>query len=147
MMIMSEDVKNAIIYKLLEIFPDISVYKEAKTSLSYPHFFVYQINFSCEEERKGYFFLDYSMDIRYRVASDSSTDLKLQQNLDNVSLLLFTYFDIIEINDLKIKCKNKRVEKVDGILHFLCDFRILCKLNKNEVFEKQNKLEVRIDGR
>ena len=50
--------KQSIISKLLRIFPEVSVYKEAKTSLSYPHFFIYQISLSDEQERKNYHIFD-----------------------------------------------------------------------------------------
>ena len=67
MLIDSEDVKQAITQRLLELFPEIAVYKEAKTNIVYPHFFVYQIEISDEEERKDYHILSYSMEVRYRV--------------------------------------------------------------------------------
>ena len=144
MFIDSEDVKQAITQRLLEIFPDITVYKEAKTNIVYPHFFVYQINVSDTEERKNYHLLSYSMEIRYRVASDSSTDLKLEQNLDNVGLKLLQGFNIIDFEDEKIRCKDKSIEKVDGVLHFLFTTDILAKLVSNEETIKQNKLNMEV---
>lgn len=144
MLIDSEDVKQAIVQKLLEMFPDIAVYKEAKTSVVYPHFFVYQINVTCNEERKNYFLLSYSMEVRYRVASDSSTDLKLEQNLDNMGLKLFQGFNIIDFEDEKIRCKDKSIEKVDGVLHFFFTVDILAKLVSDEETIKQNKLYVEV---
>ena len=148
MLIDSEDVKQAIVQKLLELFPDIAVYKEAKTNIVYPHFFVYQITLSDEEERKNYHLLSYSMEIRYRVASDSSTDLKLEQNLDNMGLKLLQGFNIIDFEEEKIRCKNKRYEKVDGVLHFFFTVDILAKLVSDEETIKQNKLsvEVKVNG-
>lgn len=144
MIIDSEDVKQAITQRLLEIFPDITVYKEAKTNIVYPHFFVYQIKFSDTEERKDYHLLSYSMEIRYRVASDPSTDLKLEQNLDNIGLKLFQSFNIIDFENEKIKCKDKSIEKVDGVLHFLFTVDILAKLVSNEETIKQNKLTMEV---
>lgn len=144
MFIDSEDVKQAITQRLLEIFPDITVYKEAKTNIVYPHFFVYQINVSDREERKDYHLLSYSMEIRYRVASDSSTDLKLEQNLDNIGLKLLQSFNIIDFEDEKIRCKDKSIEKVDGVLHFLFTIDILAKLVSNEETIKQNKLNMEV---
>ena len=148
MLIDSEDVKQAIVQKLLELFPDIAVYKEAKTNIVYPHFFVYQITLSIEEERKDYYLLSYSMEIRYRVASDSSTDLKLEQNLDNMGLKLLQGFNIIDFEEEKIRCKDKRYEKVDGVLHFFFTVDILAKFVSGEETIKQNKLsvEVKVNG-
>lgn len=144
MLIDSEDVKQAIVQKLLELFPDINVYKEAKTNIVYPHFFVYQINLSSEEERKDYFLLFYSMEIRYRLASDSSTDLKLEQNLDNMGLKLLQSFNIIDFEEEKIRCKDKRYEKVDGVLHFFFTVDILTKIVSDEERIKQNKLSLEV---
>ena len=148
MLIDSEDVKQAITQRLLELFPGIAVYKEAKTNVIYPHFFVYQINLSNEEERKDYFLLHYSMEIRYRVASDSSTDLKLEQNLDGMGLKLLQGFNIIDFEDEKVRCKEKSIEKVDGVLHFFFTIDILTKYVSDEETIKQNKLnlEVKLNG-
>lgn len=142
MLIDSEDVKQAINERLLELFPDIAVYKEAKTKIIYPHFFVYQINVSDTEERKCYHLISHSMEIRYRVASDSTTNPKLEQNLDSMSLKLFQGFDIIDFEDEKMRCEEKRAEKVDGVLHFFFTVNILAKVVSNVETIKQNKLEV-----
>jgi hypothetical protein len=127
MIIDSEDVKQAIVERLLEIFPSANVYKETKTKILYPHFFVYQINVSDEEERKNYHLLHYQMEVRYRVASDPSTDLKLEQNLDNVGLKLLTSFNIINFENEKVRCKDKTTEKVDGVLHFMFNITTMVK--------------------
>ena len=145
MLIDSEDVKQAIIQRLLDLFPDITVYKEAKTNIVYPHFFVYQITLSSEEERKNHYLLTYSMEVRYRVASDSSTDLKLEQNLDNMGLKLLQGFNIIDFEQEKIRCEQKSYEKVDGVLHFFTTMKILTKKVPEENI-KQNKLEVKVNG-
>ena len=144
MMITGENIKQAIIQKLLEIEPTITVYKEASTSPIFPHFFVYQINVTDELERAKYHLLNYSFDIRYRRASDSSTDLKLQKNLDNMGLKLLQNFNIINFGNSKIKCLNKSIEKEDGVLHFFCDFVIMCYAKDNEEYVKQNKLNVEV---
>ena len=138
----SEDVKEAIIKRLLEIAPDVEVYKEATTNVKYPHFFVHQINITDEEERKDYHLLSYSMDIRYRTVSDPSTDLKLNQNLAEMGMKLLVNFNTIDFENSKIKCKDKSVENQDGVLHFFTTLQILTKLDKNEENIKQNKLGV-----
>lgn len=148
MLIDSEDIKQAISQRLLELFPDIAVYKEAKTNIVFPHFFLYQINVSDQEQGKNYHLLSYSMEIRYRTTSDPSTDLKLQQNLDSMSLKLLQGFNIIDFENKKIKCTEKSTEKVEGVLHFFCTINMLVKLISDEISIKQNKLklEVKADG-
>lgn len=145
--ITGELIKQSIISELLKTFPGVSVYKEAKTSPSYPHFFIYQISLSDEPERKDYHILTYSMDIRYRVASDPSTDLKLQQNLDWVAIKLLNSFNTISCADEFIKCENKSVEKEDGVLHFMLDIKIMVKNVSDEENIAMNKfnMEVKID--
>lgn len=147
--ITGELIKQSIISELLRMFPEVSVYKEAKTSLSYPHFFIYQISLSDEQERKNYHILTYSMDLRYRVASDPSTDLKLQQNLDSVALKLLNSFNIISCRNEFIRCENKSIEKENGVLHFMFDIRIMVKNVSDEENNKFNKLkvEVKTNGR
>ena len=150
MIITSEDIKNSIISRLLELFPDASIYKEAKTNPSYPHFFVYQLNLSVDKERKNHHIYDYLLDIRYRISSDPSTNLKLQQNLDSVSFILLNNMNIIKCKDSYIRCEEKSIEKVDEILHFFCHFKILVKLeneNENENIQKFNNLEVNLNVR
>ncbi len=141
----SEDVKQAIVQRLLEIAPNVAVYKEAKTAPEYPHFFVYQITLSDVEDRKNHHILNYSMTIRYRVASDPSTDLKLEQNLDNMSLRLMQAFNIIDFGEFKIRCIDKSTEKVDGVLHFFCTLNVLAKAVSDEETVKQNKLSLEVE--
>ena len=142
--ITSELIKQSIISELLRMFPEVSVYKEAKTSLSYPHFFIYQISLSDEQERKNYHILTYSMDLRYRVASDPSTDLKLQQNLDSVAIKLMNSFNIISCRNEFIRCENKSIEKENGVLHFMFDIRIMVKNVSDEENNKFDKLKVEV---
>lgn len=143
----SEDIKESITKRLLEIAPDVQVYKEAVTNPKYPHFFIHQISVSDEEERKDYHLLTYSMDIRYRTVSDPSTDLKLNQNLSSMGLKLLTNFNIIDFNESKIRCNDKSIEVQDGVLHFFTSLTTLVKLNKGEEINKQNSLEVNIGNK
>lgn len=144
--ITGELIKQSIISELLRMFPEVSVYKEAKTNPIYPHFFIYQISLTDEQERKNYHILTYSMDLRYRIASDPSTDLKLQQNLDSVGIKLLNSFNAIACGDELIRCENKSIEKENGVLHFMFDIRIMVKNVSDEEAIKFNKLEVIING-
>jgi len=123
----SEDVKQAVVEQLLSVFPDITVYKEATSTPVYPHFFVYQITLSDEEERRGYHLVNYSMEVRYRVASDPSTVVRLEQNLDNIAFILSQNFNIINLESSKVKCIDKSLEKIEGVLHFMFAIQILMK--------------------
>ena len=120
----SEELKNAIAAQLLRIAPECAVYKEAITIPAYPHFFVHLISVRDEEERKNRHNLTHSFDLRYRVKSDPSTDLKLEQNLDAMALKLTSGFNIIDCNDIKVRCENKNFEKIDGVLHFYLTIQV-----------------------
>lgn len=143
--IKSDDVKEAVVKKLIEVFPGMAVYKEAVTTPSYPHFFVYQTGVVDTEERSGYHILSYSMDVRYREASDPSTVSKLQQRLDNVGFALLLNFDLLDFNDSLIRCVDKSLEKNDGVLHFMCTFTPLAKKKNNVENIKQMKMKMEVE--
>ncbi len=145
MIIESEDVKQAIAERLLELFPEVNVYKESKTNILYPHFFVYQVNLMSEDERRNHHILYYMMEIRYRVAADPSTDLTLQRDLDEIALKLLQGFDIIDMEDEKVRCTDKSIEKSDGVLLFTMTIPIMVKVSDEEGI-KQNTLSVKMEN-
>lgn len=141
----SEEVKNAVAARLLRI-ASVAVYKEAVTSPKYPHFFVHQVLLADEERRKNHHILTYSFDLRYRVASDPSTDLRLEQKLDEMALKLMAGLNIIECNDVKIRIEDKNYEKTDGVLHFFCKVNLQAELvDLGNTIPKQEKLDVSIE--
>ena len=144
----SEEVKNAIVAGLLEIAPGTAVYKEAATFPSYPHFFVHLLDMSDEEDRRRVHLLSYSFDLRYRVKSDPSTDLKLEQDLDAMTLKVLAGLNVIPCGERKIRVEGKRYEKVDGVLHVFCNVTMMVVLpDDDSETAKQNKLDVGIHTR
>ena len=142
-----EEIKNAIVARLMEMAPNCEVYKEATTVPVFPHFFVTVIAFTDNEWRKGRHLLSYSFDIRYRVKSDPSTDLKLEQDLDAMAMKLSAWFNVIDCGDVKVRCENKHCEKVDGVLHFFTTIDVQTLLKNAEAVDtvKQGKLDVEIE--
>ena len=120
------------------------MYKEAATSPKYPHFFIHLVSVSDEEQRKNHHILTYSLDLRYRVASDPSTDLRLEQKLDEIALKLMAGLNIIDCGDVKIRIEDKNYEKTDGVLHFFCKVIMQAELNTNEETIKMNKINMAI---
>ena len=141
-----ENVKESIAQQLIKIFPNIKIYKEAKATPEYPHFFVYQISVADSEERKNHHLMSYAMEVRYRIKPDPSTDSTLELNLDDMGMKLLQNFNIISFGNEKIRVKEKNVEKVDGVLHFTFNVDILAKEISDEKSVKQNKMEVVIHG-
>lgn len=120
------------------------MYKEAATSPKYPHFFIHLVSVSDEEQRKNHHILTYSLDLRYRVASDPSTDLRLEQKLDETALKLMAVLNIIDCGDVKIRIEDKNYEKTDGVLHFFCKVNMQAELNTNEETKKFSRLKLKI---
>lgn len=145
MLIDGEDVKQAIVQRLLELFPNTNVYKEAKSNVLYPHFFVRQVSLADEQDRREYHILSYAIEIRYRVASDPSTDLKLEQNLDSVALKLMQGFNVIDFEESKIRCTEKHYEKVDGVIYFFLNVDIMTKYISGKEYIKQGKLKTEVE--
>ena len=143
-LITGELIKNSVVAELMAQFPNITVYKEAITNPVYPHFFVNQVALIGSEERKNRYDLSYSMNVRYHSASDPSTDLRLEQNLDAVSLKFMEGFNIISIGNELIRCVDKETEKEDGVLHL--NFNINLQARKYDTTEpiKQNELVIDI---
>lgn len=141
----SEDVKQAIVERLLEVFPDVAVYKEANTNVTYPHFFVDQMNVVDVGERKDYHLLYYYMEIRYRNVADPSTDLSLRNHLDEIGLKLLQNFNIINLEDEKVRCTDKSYEKNEGVLQFYVTIQIMAKELSSDEYEKQNTLDIEIE--
>lgn len=123
--ISGESVKNAVVSRLLECLPDVNIYKESTSSPEFPHCVVHQLGLQCQEERNGYFLLTYNMQVRYTHSYDVSTELKIQQVLDNVALTLMSNFDLLEMGEGYIRCIDKSYEKSDGVLIFSFDVQIM----------------------
>lgn len=141
----SEEIKNAIAARLMAVAPESAVYKMAQANPEYPHFFIHQISVSDEEVRRRHHLLTYSFDLRYRVASDSSTDSRLEQDLDAMALRLFAGLNIIDCTDVKIRIEDKNYEKTDGVLHFFCKVNMSVLDRDNKESPKQMNLKVLTD--
>lgn len=137
-------VKNAIANELIRLLPGVAIYKEAISKPTFPHFFIYQVSLTNTEERNDVFILEYLLNVRYRVASDPSTELQLQEELDSVAIILLEGFDTVKIEDSYIRFKNKEVEKVDGMLQMTMTTSIMVRKIKKENI-KQGKLGISVE--
>lgn len=139
-----DDIKTATVRRLLEAFPGIAVYKEAVSKPAYPHFFVRQINLADELDRRGVHLLTYSMNVRYRAASDSSTVPNLEQALDDIGLRLSECLNLLDLlGGKKIRCVEKSAEKEDGVLQFFFSAVAMAFERKDESVKKFGKLKVK----
>ena len=125
--ITGESIKGAIGRELRVIIPEATLYREAITNvanLRFPHIFTNQLSIGSYEERRGYYWLTYLVNLRYRHVSDPITSSTLQENLDRVGLLLTAGLQRIRIGEVIIPIKEARYEKVDGVLQFFCNITI-----------------------
>ena len=141
----SDEVKKAVSSTLLEIATDCAVYTESVTSPKYPHIFVHELKSEDDEDRKFRHFITHSFDLRYRVASDPSTEPKLERKLEEMSSRLFSGLNLLPFGSGMVRVANKRAEKTDGVLHFFCEIKIQALLvNLGEETAKQNKISVEV---
>ena len=122
--IIGETIKSATSLKLGQIFgTDTIRYKESITSPKYPNFFISQVELSVTHAGKDRLQLDYLMNIRYRVASDTSTLTNLEQSLDEVGLKLCAELTELDL-ELPTKTKNRNYTKEDGVLQFFFNITV-----------------------
>lgn len=124
-MIYGETIKTAFATRLLELFPDVKVYKEKEDEQDiFPNFFILQLTLNSEEDRKDHYWLTYYVTVRYRQVADINTEPKLQQKLDDIASEMIINLVDIPINGKPVKLRNCNCEKVDGVLHFFANVTV-----------------------
>ena len=100
-------------------------YKENIAKQTYPNFHIIQVNLDITPAGIGNdrIQLDYLINVQYRVAENTEIITNLQQQLDNIGLKLCA--ELTELNlELPTKTKNRRYEKVDGVLQFFFNITV-----------------------
>ena len=135
-----ESIKTGLRIELLKLFTGATVYTEqiGDSVAVYPHFFVNQLTLSAQEDRRDHWFLQYLINLRYRVAAEPFLDRNLNQKLDAVGLQLLE-IKWITIGPYRERLLNPRCEKVDGVLHFFTNFNVQATKEEEEGV-KQEKL-------
>ena len=124
-MIYGETIKSAFATRLLELFPDVKVYKEKEDEQDiFPNFFILQLTLNSQEDRKDHYWLTYYVTVRYRQVADINTEPKLQQKLDDIASEMIINLVDIPINEKPVKLRNCNCEKVDGVLHFFANVTV-----------------------
>jgi hypothetical protein len=136
--LLSNAVRNGICERLAERFSDVYVYKEHITKPKYPNFFIEQLNISAKEERRGYWWLDFGISLRYRECEDNKLAIHLQDKLDTIGLKLMDEMDSVKIADVLMKPINSKYEKKDGALHYFCSIKIQVTKAQDEAVKMQN---------
>jgi len=121
--IMGESVKAGVMLELDKAFPDIYLYKERVSEPMFPNFFLEQLTVGAKEERKGYWWLNYLLTLRYRPAADAVLESSLQEKLDETGFKLLSGLQNISLGTFLIPFRNPRTEKNSGALFYFCNFQ------------------------
>jgi hypothetical protein len=122
------EIRDFIIDVLKANFPDHKVYDEKVTQgLKRPCFFVDLIPIDMDDSNPNIEEHSMFIDVQYMSKEDTK-----EKNLEMVDKLR-PLFKIIEFNSLRVSASNKRIEMIDGILHFLfnLDFTLYGKQEDN----------------
>ncbi|MEG0431064.1 MAG: hypothetical protein RR420_05570 [Anaerovoracaceae bacterium] len=138
--ITGETVKSAVGQQVKKIFPDIPWYKDSVTLPKYPNFFVNQLQVIATPDRLNRWLLTYLFSIEYRIANDLTTITNINTQLDKIAMELF--YGMENLEEIKVRTKNQRAEKSEGILVFIFDVNVW--VRKEQVRILQNELDLKI---
>lgn len=126
--LIATSVTSGLTIRLGEIFPDVSRYREtvAAQNLKYPHFFINQLTISTETERRNHVWVNYFATIRYHHVQDPVTNYQgLQEVMDRVSIEMLSELSSITWDGMPVEITNARTEKIDGVLHWFGNIRVM----------------------
>ncbi len=124
-MLIGEVIRSAIVVKLRELFPDITVYKEKiEQGVRYPHFFILPLNTTYEKELGLRGWVYYQVNIRYRPTQDFNSKYS---DLEQVGTDLMWALDTITVAGYPLRGRDMNYQIVDGVLQFFINFRMRIK--------------------
>lgn len=124
-MLIGEVIRSAIVVKLRELFPDITVYKEKiEQGIRYPHFFILPLNTTYEKELGLRGWVYYQVNIRYRPTQDFNSKYS---DLEQVGTDLMWALDTITVAGYPLRGRDMNYQIVDGVLQFFINFRMRIK--------------------
>ena len=137
-MLIGEVIRSAIVVKLKEKFPAITVYKEKiEQGLQFPHFFVLPLNTSRVKELRDKGWIYYQVNVRYRPTQDFNSKYGI---LEQMGIDLLDALELITVAGYPLRGYGMNYEIVDGVLQFFINFRM--RVNKEqEIIAKMETLE------
>ena len=143
--VIAESIKTVLSLEIINRFPHATIYREQIVSPIFPNFFIEQLTQSKTEERKGYFWINHFVAVRYRIHNEPQTLFNLQQQLDNASFEMLK-MQYIPLSTHKLLIQNPTTEKVDGVLHYFCNLNARVTEPIDEIkmwtLELQSKLQL-----
>ncbi len=127
---MLENIKEAIINRLLELYPDYTVYDEdMPAEYQKPSFLINVKSQNYMNLLQGKFKNQINFDISY----NSNVSEAIKGDCLSVGQALLTGFDLIS----NCRINNKKAETIENLLHFTFDIQY--SIRKEEVFTKMQK--------
>lgn len=124
-MLIGEVIRSAIVVKLRELFPNITVYKEKiEQGIRYPHFFILPLNTTYEKELGLRGWVYYQVNIRYRPTKDFNSKYS---DLEQAGTDLMWALDTITVEGYPLHGRDMNYQIVDGVLQFFINFRMRIK--------------------
>ncbi|MGB8455155.1 MAG: DUF6838 family protein [Anaerocolumna sp.] len=130
---MLEDIKEAIINRLLELYPGYTVYDEdMPAQYQKPSFLIHVKSQNYTNLLQGKFKAQINFDISYN-SNDSEA---IKGDCVSIGQALLIGFDVIS----NCRIKNKKAETIENVLHFTFDIQY--SVRKEEAFTKMQKQEI-----
>ena len=110
--------------EITKVFPGARWQRETVTNPQFPHFFVQQLSASSSEERKNHWWLDYLMNVQYRIAANPQAVGNLLEQLNNIGAKMKSDIQNIYWDNVPVRIRNPRYEIQEGILQYTCNVRV-----------------------
>ena len=144
--ITGDTVKSAVGKQIKKIFPDAIWYKDSITNPKYPNFYVNQVQLLASPDRRNRWFLQYLFSVEYRINKDPSSEANINTKLDDVGLKLLYGMDNLE--EIKARTSNQRLEKTEGLLAFIFNVNLLVRKELiKEPFMNELKKQIYLEKR
>ena len=137
-MLVGEVIRSAVVVKLKQKFPNITVYKEKiEQGLQFPHFFVLPLNTSREKELREKGWISYQLNVRYRPTQDFNSKYG---ELEQIGTDLLDVLELVTVAGYPLRGYGMNYQIVDGVLQFFINFRMRVK-QEQEINAKMETLE------
>ena len=115
---------SAVGERLSEIFPDAKWYREGAADPVYPCVFVRLADFKTKEDGYGKWWLDYAVNIEYRIEKSPALSDTLLEDLNFAGHSLVSGLTEIFLGTKPVKVRDARYDIRDSVLKFSAHMRL-----------------------